>query len=340
MNLAFVTFRRRFALLLLLVLAPTLSAQPAGVTRVDRIVVTVADLAVTERFYRDALGFERVALAQHHDPQLAHLLGVEDAKLRVLVMRLGEQEVEFDQFDRHGHAYPADSRSPDRWFQHFAIIVSDMPRAYAQLRAHAQVKPISRGGPQTLPEQNGHVQAYKFRDPDGHPLELLYFPPGTGREVWQSKVGKPVFLGIDHSAIGIADTLKSLDFYTRLLGMQPAYAVTNSGPTQERLDGTFNAVVEITGLRPDSPEGPGVEFLDYRSPVTGRAAVVDVMANDLQHVHLSLAVDDLDALAQTLYAQRVPFVSPGVVDLDRREYGFSRALMIRDPDGHALLLTQ
>ena len=82
--------------------------------------------------------------------------------------------------ERPGPPYPAGSRSPDLWFQHFAIVVSDMDAAYARLRA-AGVPPISFGGPETLPEQNGGVRAFKFREPDGHPLELLWFPPGQGR---------------------------------------------------------------------------------------------------------------------------------------------------------------
>ncbi len=337
-----ITATRRIVLSVLLTFAlfQTLPAQAAGVIRLDRIVVTVSDLAHTERFYREGLGFERVARETRDDPALAHLLGVEHAKLHVLVMRLGEEEVEFDQYDRPGSRYPIDSRSPDHWFQHFAIIVADMPRAYEHLRRHIRIKPISDASPQILPEQNGHVQAFKFRDPDGHPLEVLYFPPGQGRPVWQKPDGKRLFLGIDHSAIAVSDTPKSLDFYTRLLGMKPAYAIINRGPTQEHLDGAFNAVVEITGLRPESPQGPGVEFLDYRTPVTGRAAPPDIASNDIQHVHLRFAVDNLDAMAKDLFAQRVLFVSPGVVELDRGQYGYEKALMIRDPDGHDLLLTQ
>ena len=37
----------------------------------------------------------------------------------------------------------------------------------------------------------------------------------------------------------------------------------NSGPTQEQLDNAFGAVVRITGLRPQRPQGPGLEFLHY-----------------------------------------------------------------------------
>jgi len=250
-------------------------------------------------------------------------------------MRLGAQEVEFIKFQKHGRQYPPDSHSQDLWFQHFAIVVSDMDKAFSRLQ-QVRFTPISVGGPQTLPPRNGSVRAFKFRDPDGHPLELLYFPPGQGRPIWQQQARDRIFLGIDHSAIGISDTSVSLGFYADILGMTQAYATTNRGPAQEALDGTFNAVVRITGLRPIAPDGPGIEFLDYRTPPTGRPTPVDTASNDLVHIHLSLRVDALEQQVQSLDGHRARFLSPGIVTLkDGR-----RAAMVRDPDGHALLLGQ
>jgi catechol 2,3-dioxygenase-like lactoylglutathione lyase family enzyme len=324
-----------FALLMLCT-----SIADATTLRIVRIVLTVSDLSRTEAFYRDGLGFERIGQGIIDDPAYQHLIGVEGAKIHWLRMRLGGDEVEFQQYDKAGKPYPADSRSPDLWFQHFAIIVADMPKAYEALRTHVALTPISDGGPQTLPPQNGFVQAYKFRDPDGHPLELLYFPKGQGRPVWHRLQETKLFLGIDHSAIGVSDTPRSTDFYARLLGLKQAYGIVNRGPTQEHLDGSFNAVVQITGFLPAGGDGPGVEFLDYRTPPTGRPAPVDTASNDIAHVHLQLAVDRLDDTAETLFAQRVPFVSPGVIAVDPRRYGFSKALMIRDPDGHAVMLAE
>jgi len=177
---------------------------------------------------------------------------------------------------------------------------------------------------------------FYFCDPDGHPLELLYFPPGQGRPIWHQQARDDTFLGIDHSAIGISDTSVSLAFYADILGMTQEYATTNRGPAQEALDGTFNAVVRITGLRPIAPDGPGIELLDYRTPPTGRPAPADTASNDLVHIHLSLRVDALEQEVQSLDGHRARFVSPGIVTLkDGR-----RAAMVRDPDGHALLLEQ
>jgi catechol 2,3-dioxygenase-like lactoylglutathione lyase family enzyme len=311
------------------------AAARAAVVEVERISLTVTDLNRTERFYHDGLGFATVGRRHIENPSVARLLGVPGAGIDALVMRLGDDEVEFLEYHPSGQPYPKDSRSPDLWFQHFAIVVSDMDEAYARLR-HVAFLPISRGAPQTLPEQNGRVRAFKFRDPDGHPLELLYFPWGQGRPLWHRPTDGGVFLGIDHSAIDVSDTAASEAFYGTLLGMTIAYEVTNRGPTQDALDGVDGAVVRITGLRPGSPNGPGIEFLDYRAPRTGRPAPADTESNDLVHAHLVLRVDDLERQVQLLRDSHIHFVSPGIVALGD---GIAAA-MVRDPDGHVLLLEE
>ncbi len=306
----------------------------AAVVRIDRIVLTVADLDRTEAFYRDALGFQAVQRTEHADAATQRLLGVPSAS-RSLTMQLGGQRVEFTQFRDAGRPYPAGSQSADLWFQHFAIVVSDIDAAYARLQSVA-FQPISIGGPQTLPEEDGHVRAYKFRDPDGHPLELIYFPPGTGRAVWAGTGRRPLTLGIDHTAIGISRTPASMAFYAGLLGLSQAYEVLNRGPRQDDLDATFDAMVRITGMRPAAPDGPGVEFLDYRAPPTGRTMPADSRGNDLWHAHVVMAVDDLDRLIRVLDDAGVRFVSPGIVPLSDGH----KAAAVLDPDGHPIVLEQ
>jgi catechol 2,3-dioxygenase-like lactoylglutathione lyase family enzyme len=309
------------------------------VQQMTRITLTVRDLDRSVAFFEKGLAFRVVDRRSIDDEAFAHLIGIEGARIDSARLRLGEEEIELQEFAQTGQPYPRGSRSPDRWFQHFAIVVADMPKAYARLD-RVRFEPISRGGPQTLPARNNHVRAFKFRDPDGHPLELLYFPPGVGPARWQQARGNEVFLGIDHSAIAVASTPQSLHFYRDLLGMQQDYAVTNHGPTQENLDATFNAVVDITGLSAISPRGPGVEFLEYRTPPIGRAAPPDVMTNDILHARMQFRVDDLDGMATALRAARVGFVSPGIVALDIARHAHARGLMVRDPDGHAILLME
>jgi catechol 2,3-dioxygenase-like lactoylglutathione lyase family enzyme len=318
-----------------------LAALPAlGQVRVVQgFALTVSDVDRSEVFYEKALGFQKVAERHVADPSYDALTGVFGARVRSVTLRLGEEAIELDQFVAPGgEPIPIDSRSNDLWFQHLAIVVSDMEKAYRHL-SEAPFQAIS-SEPQTIPATNAAaagVQAFKFKDPDGHPLELLYFPPGKGRPKWHVS-GDKVFLGVDHSAITVSDTERSLGFYRDLLGMRVAGGSLNTGPTQERLDGAFGAVVRVTGLRPQSPEGPGIEFLQYLTPAGGRAATVDVRASDTVHVHSVLEVDDLDALVPRLEQAKVVFVSPRVVE--RSGMPFRKGLMVKDPDGHAVMLVR
>ena len=167
--------------------------------RILRISRVVSDLDRAEAFYRDGLGFRVIARGRSDQATLA-ALGVGDGAVEV-VMRLGAEDIALVKFAKRGRPYPRDSRSDDLWFQHLAIVVNDMDLAYVHLSSHAGWCPISEGGPQLLPPSNGAVRAFKFRDPDGHPLELIWFPPAHGRAVWHQKVSGALFLGIDHSAL-------------------------------------------------------------------------------------------------------------------------------------------
>lgn len=248
--------------------------QTESIVGISRV---VADLERSESFYRRAMGFQTIARAAL-DPQIHGALGLagEATELR---MRLGAEEIALVQLDPPVEDYPAESRSNDLWFQHLAIVVSDMTTAYGHLRSIPQWQSISIDGPQTLPGSSGGVQAFKFRDPDGHPLELLWMPPGQGRAVWhgarRANAWAEPFLGIDHSALSVSSTRRSLAFY-RGLGLQVAQRSVNGGPAQSRLDGLEVARLRVTGLRTASVEGPGIELLAYRPPGRPKRPVTDL----------------------------------------------------------------
>lgn len=299
-----------------------------GVLRVSR---TVTDLARAARFHCDALGFRVVAETTHDTAAWGELMGVPGARGRSATLRLGAQLLELVAFDRPGQPYPPFSSSADLWFQHIAIVVSDMGAAYEKLCCHS-FEPISLGGPQQLPPSSGSVTAYKFRDPDGHPLELIQFPAGVGNAAWQ-KMG-PVFLGIDHSAIDVADLRQSVDFYTCAMGLNVASRSINSGSAQRRLDGSREDVVAVVALQPVTAGPPHVELLAYRKP-RGRPIPQDARSDDIVADRLVLQVDNLAHLTASLRAGNVEFVSPRVVAWPTCR----QAVLIRDPTGHLLLLS-
>ena len=311
--------------------APTASP----VRAVGGIGLTVSDLERASAFFSEVLGFERISETEVAGSEYEHLQGVFPVRMRVSRLRLGEETLELtDYLAPRGRPMPADSRGNDRWFQHAAIVVRDLDRAYAVLREHGVEHASS--GPQRLPDWNptaGGIRAFYFRDPDGHFLELIQFPPGKGDPRWQRPT-RHLFLGIDHTAIVVADTEASLRFYHDLLGLRVAGESENHGPEQERLNGVFGARLRITGLRAAS--GPGLELLEYLTPRDGRPRPADARSNDLLHWQTDLETDDVAALSERLFAVRAAFISPGPVELARAELGFRRALLVADPDGHAL----
>jgi catechol 2,3-dioxygenase-like lactoylglutathione lyase family enzyme len=307
------------------------------VTAVGPIGMTVADMDRSVAFYSQVLGFETVSEAEVAGADYERLQGVFGLRARVVSMRLGDERIELTEYVApRGRPIAADSRSNDRWFQHIAIAVNDMDRAYAWLRRHKVVHASS--GPQRLPDWNpnaGGIRAFYFRDPDGHVLEVIAFPPGKGDPRWQRPAGK-VFLGIDHTAIVVGDTDASLRFYRDTLGLAVAGGSENHGPEQEQLNNVFGARLRITTLR--AAAGPGIELLEYLAPRDGRPMPADVKANDLVHWQVRLAVADAAAAAQAMRASRAWFVSPGLVTLPDGQLGFRRAALVRDPDGHAAQL--
>ena len=305
---------------------------------VTAVGMTVSDLDRSVDFYSRVLLFEKESEAEVAGPAYEHLQGLFGLRMRVARLRLGKERIELTEYlaPSTGRPMPPDSRSQDHWFQHLAIVVSDMDAAYRRLREH-RVRHASPG-PQRLPDWNpnaGGIEAFYFKDPDGHVLEVIAFPPGKGDPRWQAGSSR-LFLGIDHTAIVVSDTDRSLAFYQKALGLVVVGSSENHGTEQERLNNVFGARLRITTLR--AAAGPGIELLEYLAPRDGRPFPPDTRANDLVHWQTTVVVGDTAAAAERLRAERAPLVSPGPVGLPDRALGFGTGLTVRDPDGHVMRL--
>jgi catechol 2,3-dioxygenase-like lactoylglutathione lyase family enzyme len=324
------------SLITLLIIALGVAAN--GSVSVEAIGVTVSDMDRSMEFY-SALTFQKISDVEVLGDDFEHLEGVFGARVRIVRMQLGNEFLDLTQYlAPPGRPIPVDSRSNDLWFQHIAIVVRDMDQAFEKLRA-LKVQFVSTA-PQTLPpsiKAAAGIKAFYFRDPDQHNLEIIYFPPGKGDPRWQDKSDK-LFLGIDHTAIGISNTDASLQFYRVLLGLRKAGESENFGTEQEHLNQVFGAHLRITGMR--ATHGAGVEFLEYLTPRDGRPRPADIHANDIVHWQTMIATSDLDLLASKLRDAHVRFISPGVVAMVRNKTGFSKGALVSDPDGHSVLLTQ
>ncbi len=329
---------------ILLIFLSSLSffTQAQTAQRVLNPVVTVSDLDKILPFYTKVLPFELVGIREVNHATLAKLFNVNNPQTtaRIATLELGEESFELMDFiePENGAKIPTDSKSNDLWFQHIAIVVSDMDAAYKILREN-QVVHVS-SSPQTLPNYitaAAGIKAFYFQDPDGHNLEIIYFPKDKGNPKWQKPTDK-VFLGIDHTAIGSDITTTSLKFYKDILGLKVGGASENYGSEQEHLNQVFGAHLQITGLT--TGQGIGVELLDYIAPLGGRQYPATTKANDLVHWHTIIQVNNLTVLYERLIDYGYAIVSQGIVPLSNLGIKATKGLVVTDPDGHVVLLCE
>lgn len=313
--------------------------QTSLVQAVESIGITVSDIDRAIAFYTEALSFCKISDVEVQGKEYDKLLGLLGVRLRLVKMQLGNEKIELIQHLNHpSKPIPLDSRSNDLWFQHIAIVVSDMDRAYQKLR-NFDVTPISTA-PQKLPdyiEAAAGIEAFYFRDPDGNALELIAFPPDKGDPRWQIPT-EQIFLGIDHTAIAISDTETSRKLYQDLLGLKIVGESENYGTEQENLTNVQGARLTITGLKANI--GMGVEFLEYLQPDNARPIPEEKAPQDLIHWETTFAVQDADLAAKKLRQAGYQFISEGVAKITEATLGFKRAFLVHDPDGHVLRIVQ
>ena len=111
---------------------------------------------------------------------------------------------------------------------------------------------------------------------------------------------------------------------------------------QEVLDGLFNDTCLVTAMLPPSAP-PHIEFLDYKTPPGGRPLPAGTKANDLWHWQTTLVTRNIAVLTERLRKAGAQFITPEVVAIPQdaqAQLGFKRAIMVRDPTGHALRLVE
>jgi catechol 2,3-dioxygenase-like lactoylglutathione lyase family enzyme len=313
-------------------------AVKAQVKKVGAIGITVSEMDRSVKFYTEVLGFTKISDEELWGEEYEKLNNLFGLRMRVVRMKLGEETIELiDYLTSGGRSIPEDAKSNDLTFQHIAIVVNDMDAAYIHLRKYMTMHVST--GPQTIPVSNtaaAGIKAFYFHDPDMHNLELIYFPKGKGNPKWQVR-NKSLFLGIDHTAIGVSNTDSSLRFYEGLLGIMRKGDSWNMGMEQAHLNFVQGASLHITGLR--APEGPGIEFLEYIHPGPGKLYPSDSRTDDIWHWQTTLLVDNAMRLYGQLKETEYRFVSEKLIQLKNKNGRVSNAFILRDRDGHAILIT-
>jgi len=276
-------------------------------------------------FYQAAFGFVRSGKVLRAKPgkELAAVLSETCGGVK---LKSGQQDIALIGLHPRGRPYPAIVAGWNPLFQHIAIVVSDMASAYAHLSSISGWTPISNCGPQVLPPSSGGVTAFKFRDPEGHPLELIAFAPGATPAHWQNtSVGG--CLGIDHSAISISNTSRSVAFYQDL-GLTRIGGSLNVGPEQAKLDDVEGAVVEVTALAP-LQSTPHVELLRYSGDFDRSMRQA---ANDVTATRLVFSLESRKAF-DLICADNADAILSGPALEDGKHLA-----LLQDPDGHLIRL--
>jgi catechol 2,3-dioxygenase-like lactoylglutathione lyase family enzyme len=306
---------------------------------VESVGMTVADMDRSIYFYTAVLPCQKVSDRQVSGVEIDRLYGLSDVQMRVVKLQLGAEPFELTEFiTPKGRPIPPDSRSNDLWFQHIAIVVRDIEQAYQHLHHHwvSQTSP----NPQTLPAWNpvaGGIKSFYFKDPDGHNLELIHFPADKGDPKWQKQT-ESLFLGIDHTAIVVANTAVSSAFYCDLLGMELQQESLNSGSEQANLSGVAHAKVKISSLK--ASVGLGIELLEYIELDNGRPMQIDTHPNDLWFCQTTMTTENPISKIQQLKDERFPLISTDVIPTSESNIEFGQSILIKDPDGHIIKLIQ
>lgn len=308
---------------------------PQTVNRVEAIGITVRSMNEALEFYTHVLPFEKVSDVYVYGQEYEQLKGLFGIHYRKVKLRLGDEFLELtDYLTSGGRNVPDDSKSNDLWFQHIAIVVSDMDSAYSLLRKYNvnHVSTVPQTLPKTVPAAEG-IRAFYFLDPDNHNLELIYFPRGKGHPKWQQMNGA-LFMGIDHTAIGVSHTVDSKRFYGDLLGVKYQGESFNFGMEQEHLNNVPGAKLHISGNKAN--DGPGVEFLEYLLPKNGRLYPKDERADDLIHWETIMITSDARALYEKFKRNGITFISEALISLPSNNDNYRLGFYVRDPDGHVV----
>ena len=274
----------------------------------SRFGLTTQQIERLVRFFVLAFDCHEVARERCSGSAFEQLMGVRGGA-RSVTLRLGVASIEMLEFEHPGNPYAPNLSPFDNEFQHFALVVDDMDVAFSRLSSVGGWSAISSNGPQRLPASSGGVRAFKFRDPDGHPLELLSFPQAQVPVHWRNQPSGRLFLGIDHSAVSCANAARSIDFYRRI-GLEVAARSFNHGIEQQCLDGIPTPQLDVIALAPAVP-APHVELLCYRNRDGGRTS--------------SIRSNDIGATRLIFDRAAAPLADP-------------TDALIFDPDGHHLLI--
>jgi len=144
-----------------------------------------------------------------------------------------------------------------------------------------------------------------------------------------------------HFSFTVSDIEASIDWYTRVLGLELVHRQRQENEYTQVLVGIPGAVLEVAQFAvPGVPPARSTHMLELVEYVTQRGAPLGKLAtNSVGCAHLALMVTDIHERHARMCAQGVVFRNPPVaITAGANEGGF--ACYFHDPDGITLELLQ
>jgi catechol 2,3-dioxygenase-like lactoylglutathione lyase family enzyme len=142
-------------------------------------------------------------------------------------------------------------------------------------------------------------------------------------------------VGLDHIALTVSDTQRSLDFYCGLLGLQKVEQHQLAGEDIDKANGIKAGRAQSTRLAAPATPTILIDLLEYFE-LPKDSAVAQI--GHVGATHFCLSVSDLDSFCDELRGKGVEFISEPVNF--KLEHGSVTVVFLRDPDGNFVELVE
>jgi glyoxylase I family protein len=156
----------------------------------------------------------------------------------------------------------------------------------------------------------------------------------TARQASNSRAFR--IIAADHTGITVSKLERSLAFWCDVLGFEVSHTAHQTGEMAKEITGVSGAEIQLAVVK--VPGGHKIELLEYLAP-PNRKTDVGLRPCDVEHVHVALIVDDLDAVLRRIAVSGWKAAGKPQTLKSGPNAG-KRVVYVRDPDGTTIEFMQ